>query len=128
MADRAAGGGAGSFYRRRLLDVVPARQRRFSISQIEALSILENAALLDLPVPEFIRKTLEVLLEKSGSGENVKGTAVSGASTDVQEMPISGGVVERSPERLRYIRESASRRRRRAKPTTKKLTRTTKPH
>jgi len=60
----------------------------------EALSILENAALLDLPVPEFIRKTLEVLLEKSGSGENVKGTAVSGASTDVQEMPISGGVVE----------------------------------
>ena len=60
----------------------------------EALSILENAALLDLPVPEFIRKTLEVLLEKSGSGENVKGTTVSGASTDVQEMPISGGVVE----------------------------------
>lgn len=60
----------------------------------EALSILENAALLDLPVPEFIRKTLEVLLEKSDSGENMKGTTVSGASTDVQEMPISGGVVE----------------------------------
>ena len=49
---------------------------------------------LPISVPEFIRKTLEVLLEKSGSGENMKGTTVSGASTDVQEMPISGGVVE----------------------------------
>lgn len=60
----------------------------------EALSILENAALLDLPVPEFIRKALEVLLEKSGSVEDMKGTAVSGLYTNVREMPISGGMVE----------------------------------
>jgi len=60
----------------------------------EALSILENAALLDLPVPEFIRKALEVLLEKSGSVEDMKETAVSGSYTNVREMPISGGMVE----------------------------------
>lgn len=60
----------------------------------EALSILENAALLDLPVPEFIRKALEVLLEKSGSVEDMKETAVSGLYTNVREMPISGDVVE----------------------------------
>ena len=86
MADRAAIGDGSSMSFR--------TAAAFFYIANEALSILENAALLDLPVPEFIRKTLEVLLEKSGSGENMKGTTVSGTSTDVQEMPISGGVVE----------------------------------
>lgn len=35
----------------------------------EGLSIVENAALMELPVPPFIENILEVLLEKSGKHE-----------------------------------------------------------
>jgi len=34
----------------------------------EALSILENCALMDLPIPTFLRKLLEVLREKGEQG------------------------------------------------------------
>ena len=35
----------------------------------EALSILENCAMLDLPVPAFLKKLLEVLRDKGDQGE-----------------------------------------------------------
>ncbi len=35
----------------------------------EALSILENCALMELPIPAFLRKLLEVLREKNDQGE-----------------------------------------------------------
>lgn len=38
----------------------------------EGLSILENAALMGVPMPPFIKKVLEVLLEQSGNAETKK--------------------------------------------------------
>lgn len=43
----------------------------------EALSVLENCALLGLPIPVFLRRLLEVLREKNDRGEGVQAAPVA---------------------------------------------------
>lgn len=39
----------------------------------EALSILENLALMGIPMPSFLRKSLEIMRDKSGEGASKQG-------------------------------------------------------
>ncbi len=59
LLDRAIGSGNAAFQ---------TAAAFFYISN-EGLSIIENAALMGVPIPPFLKKILEVLLEKSGSGD-----------------------------------------------------------
>lgn len=59
LLDRAIGNGSAAFQ---------TAAAFFYISN-EGLSIIENAALMGVPIPPFLKKILEVLLEKSGNGD-----------------------------------------------------------